>query len=48
MKVYEEKILVMMVGDEKPTFLDMTLYVKVSSLGDDIQMIANKKKIENW
>ncbi|KAK8513486.1 hypothetical protein V6N13_002223 [Hibiscus sabdariffa] len=33
-KVYEEKILVIMAGEEKPTFLATPVYTKASSLGD--------------
>ncbi|EXC18783.1 hypothetical protein L484_007156 [Morus notabilis] len=42
LKVYEEKILVIMAGDENPTFLATPVCAKVSSFGD-----GNGKEIEN-
>ncbi|XVE99139.1 hypothetical protein REPUB_Repub03eG0171400 [Reevesia pubescens] len=33
-KIYEEEILVMMAGDEKPTFLATPAFTKASSFGD--------------
>ncbi|XP_031276503.1 protein GLUTAMINE DUMPER 5 [Pistacia vera] len=42
-KVYEEKVLVIMAGDVKPTFLATPVCSKVSSFGDGKEMIANKE-----
>ncbi|GMN45597.1 hypothetical protein TIFTF001_014792 [Ficus carica] len=42
LKVYEEKILVIMAGDENPTFLATPVCAQVSSFGD-----ANGKMVEN-
>ncbi|XWS70544.1 hypothetical protein CRYUN_Cryun03dG0056500 [Craigia yunnanensis] len=42
-KVYEEKILVIMAGEEKPTFLATPLSNKASSFGDKIGKFEDKK-----
>ncbi|KAH7574003.1 hypothetical protein JRO89_XS03G0237600 [Xanthoceras sorbifolium] len=45
-KVYEEKILVIMAGDEKPTFLATPVVCsssKVSCFGDGLEMVKNRE-----
>ncbi|XVE53496.1 hypothetical protein DITRI_Ditri03aG0007900 [Diplodiscus trichospermus] len=41
-KVYEEKILVIMAGDEKPTFLATPVSTKASSFGDKNSKLEDK------
>ncbi|XVE97295.1 hypothetical protein REPUB_Repub03eG0007400 [Reevesia pubescens] len=45
-KVYEEKILVIMAGDEKPTFLATPVYTKASSFGDKNDKFEDKEGSE--
>ncbi|KAL4335593.1 hypothetical protein GQ457_07G043820 [Hibiscus cannabinus] len=45
-KVYEEKILVIMAGEEKPTFLATPVYTKAPSLGDKNGKFEDKKGSE--
>ncbi|XP_075633447.1 protein GLUTAMINE DUMPER 1 [Castanea sativa] len=46
-KVYEEKFLVIMAGDEKPTFLATPMYSKAASFGDGVDVKGEKKDEDN-
>ena len=45
-KVYEEKILVIMAGDERPTFLATPVATKFSSFGDE-NVTGGGEEVEN-
>lgn len=46
-KVFEEKFLVIMAGDEKPTFLATPMYSKAASFGDGVNVKGEKKDGDN-